>query len=112
MAFLIGGSAVGLLVFGLAWSFVTGGGGAHDDSRWLPGDRRILVFVGEALYALAITAWAVIGRQADAVATLTSFATLAVLTLGTALVLASAFALAPRLAAAPAVEAPVSTVPA
>jgi hypothetical protein len=101
MAFLLGGSAVGLLVFGLAWSFVTGGGASHEDSRWLTADRRMLIFVGEALYALAITAWAVIGRQAEAVATLASFATLAVLTLGTAMVLASAFALAPLARAQP-----------
>jgi hypothetical protein len=92
---------VGLLVFGLAWSFVTGGGASHEDSRWLTADRRMLIFVGEALYALAITAWAVIGRQAEAVATLASFATLAVLTLGTAMVLASAFALAPLARAQP-----------
>lgn len=101
MGFLIGASATGLLVFGLAWSLLTGGADHHVAGRWLPADRRLLLFLGESLYAMAIVAWAIIGKEGGSASSLSAFAALAVLTLGTSLVLASVYAqAAPRTPAA------------
>jgi hypothetical protein len=91
MGFLLSASATGLLVFGLFWSFLTGGSATHEDSRDAPRDRRLLIFLGESVYALAIVAWAVIGKEVDASGALARSTALAVLTLGTSLVLLTVF---------------------
>ncbi|MDP1879220.1 MAG: hypothetical protein Q8M17_16860 [Actinomycetota bacterium] len=91
MGFLLSASATGLLVFGLFWSFLTGGSATHEDSRHAPKDRRLLIFLGESVYALAIVAWAVIGKEVDASGSLARSTALAVLTLGTSLVLLTVF---------------------
>lgn len=92
MGFLLGASATGLLVFGMAWSMLTGGADHHVAGRWLPADRRLLLFLGESMYAMAIVAWAIIGKEGGSASSLSAFAALAVLTLGTSLVLASVYA--------------------
>lgn len=88
---LLSSSATALLVFGLAWSFVTSGSSVHDDSAHAHRDRRLLFFLGQSLYGIAIVAWAVIGKEVDALATLTEVTALAVLTLGTSLILLTVY---------------------
>jgi len=66
LGFLISASAAGVLIFGLFWSFLTGGSATHEDSAHATRDRRLLLFLGESLYAIAIVAWAVIGKQTEA----------------------------------------------
>ena len=91
MGFLLSASTTGLLVFGLFWSFLTGGAATHEDGRHASRDRRLLLFLGESLYALALVAWAVIGKDIGASGTLSQVAAKAVLTVGTALVLMAVY---------------------
>lgn len=91
MGFLLSASATGLLIFGLSWSFLTSGSAAHEDGPHADRDRRLLLFLGESLYAIGIVAWAVIGKEIDASGRLAGFAAVAVLTLGTSLVLVTVY---------------------
>jgi hypothetical protein len=87
VGFLIGASAVAVLVIGLVWGFLTDGGGAHQDTPGFPRDRRLLTVLGEFLFATTVVAWAVIGKDVGMAATLSSASAQAVLTLGSALII-------------------------
>lgn len=88
---LLSASATALLIFGLAWGFVTGGSSVHEDSAHAHRDRRLLLFLGQSLYGIALVAWAVIGKEVDALATLSEVTALALLTVGTSLILVTVY---------------------
>ncbi len=91
LGLLLSASATGLLIFGLSWSFLTGGSATHEDSAHTHRDRRLLLFLGQSLYGIALVSWAVIGKEIDALATLSDVTALAVLTLGTSLILLTVY---------------------
>jgi hypothetical protein len=91
LGLLLSASATALLIFGLSWGFLTGGSAVHEDSEHAHRDRRLLLFLGQSLYAIAIVAWAVIGKEIDALGTLSEVTALAVLTLGTSLILLTVY---------------------
>lgn len=81
--FLIGSSAIAVLIVGLVWGFLTDGGDAHESGPNSPRDGKLLLFLGSFLFSLAVAGWAVIGRQVDLAEELTKSSELGVLTLGT-----------------------------
>lgn len=91
LGLLLSASATALLIFGLSWGFLTGGSAVHEDSEHAHRDRRLLLFLGQSLYAIAIVAWAVIGKETEALGTLSEVTALAVLTLGTSLILLTVY---------------------
>lgn len=95
LGFLIGASAVAVLVIGLVWGFLTDGGGVHGDAPRFPRDRRLLTVLGEFLFATTVVAWAVIGKDVDMSSTLSGVSSQAVLTIGSALVICVVLAAAP-----------------
>lgn len=91
LGLLLSASATALLIFGLSWGFLTGGSAVHEDSAHAHRDRRLLLFLGQSLYGIALVAWAVIGKEIDALGTLSEVTALAVLTLGTSLILLTVY---------------------
>ncbi len=91
LGLLLSASATALLIFGLSWGFLTGGSAVHEDSEHAHRDRRLLLFLGQSLYGIALVAWAVIGKEIDALGTLSEVTALAVLTLGTSLILLTVY---------------------
>ncbi len=91
LGLLLSASATGVLIFGLSWGFLTGGSTVHEDSPHAHRDRRLFLFLGQSLYGIAIVAWAVIGKEIDALGTLSEVTALAVLTLGTSLILLTVY---------------------
>jgi len=94
VGFLIGASAVALLVVGLVWGFLTDGGDTHHDAAGFPRDRRLLTLLGSFLFAITVVAWAVIGKDVGTSSTLSAASAQALLTLGTALIISVATAAA------------------
>lgn len=89
--FLIGGSAIALLLIGLVWGFLTGGGGTHQDSPHYPRDAKLLLFLGTFLFSLAMLAWSTVGKQIELARELSGKSGLGLLTLGTGYVLVYVF---------------------
>jgi hypothetical protein len=57
---LIAISAVGFVLFGLAWGFATNGSWANDDSGRLPRSSRVQLLIGYQLLSAAILQWFVV----------------------------------------------------
>ncbi len=87
VGFLIGASAMALLIVGLVWGFLTDGGATHEDTARSPRDGKLLLFLGTFLFGIAIVAWAAIGKQVYLAAQLSSTTAFAVATIGSAYVL-------------------------
>jgi hypothetical protein len=87
VGFMIGASAVAVLIVGLVWGFLTDGGDVHEDAPGFPRDRRLITLLGEFLFAITVVAWAVIGKDVGTSASLSGVSTQALLTLGTALII-------------------------
>lgn len=87
IGFLIGASAVAVLIVGLVWGFLTDGGNVHQDAPGFPRDRRLLTVLGEFLFATTVVAWAVIGKDMQSSSALAGVSTQALLTLGSALII-------------------------
>lgn len=85
--FLIGGSAVALLLIGLVWGFLTGGAGTHEDRPHSPRDASLLLFLGTFLFSIATLAWSTIGKQVELARELSGKAALGLVTLGTGYVI-------------------------
>ena len=88
LGFLIGASTTALLIFGLAWGFLTDGGAVHEDGPSFPRDRQLLVLLGYYLFSIVIVAWAVIGKDVDIARVLGDDTALSVRMLGSAMIMA------------------------
>lgn len=87
IGFLIGASAIALLIVGLIWGFLTDGGAAHEDTPYYPRQGKILLFLGNFLFGIAIVAWAAIAKQVALAAQLADTTALAVASVGSAYVI-------------------------
>lgn len=85
--FLLGGSTIALLLIGLVWGFLTGGGGVHEDKPHYPRDGRLLLFLGTFLFSIAMLAWSTVGKQVELARELSAESALGLVTLGSAYVL-------------------------
>ena len=88
LGFVIGASAVALLIVGLIWGFLTDGGDAHEDAPGFPRDRRLLTLMGGFLFAITVVAWAVIGKDVGTSTTLSAVSAVALRTIGSAMIIA------------------------
>ena len=101
IGFLIGASALALLVIGLVWGYLTDGGETHEDTPHYPRDGKLLLFLGNFLFGIAIVTWAAIGKQVSLSAQLSGTTALAVSTVGTAFIIITVLEVATARPASP-----------
>lgn len=97
---ILGLSGVSLSLYGLIWSFLTGAGDANEGSGGFPRPSRVLIYLANAVFAMAVVAYGVLVRSATtAVVTVSDPSQIGLQVLGTALVLTAAALLLRRVVA-------------
>lgn len=89
---LIGASGIALVLFGFVWGFVTDADVTHADSGAYPRASRVLLFLANAVFGVAVLAFGTLARDLAVGIDLDAFAELGDTLLGTALILSAVLA--------------------
>lgn len=86
---VLGYSGAGLVLFGIAWDFLTGSGWGNRSSRAFPTPTRVLLLVVKLLLPAILLAFSALSREPASASDLDAYARLGNLVLGTALLAAA-----------------------
>lgn len=89
---LLGASGLALVLLGFVWGFLTDAEGTHGDSARYPRPTRVLLFLANAVFGVAVLAFGALARDVSAGIDLDAFARSGDELLGTALIVAAAMA--------------------
>lgn len=92
LSLVVGASGIALVLFGFVWSFVTDADATHGDSPAYPTPSRVLLFLANAVFGVAVLAFGALARDVSAGIDLDAFARTGDELLGTALILAAVLA--------------------
>lgn len=86
LAALLGGGALAVVLVGLVWAQLTGYQAANDDSERYPRPTRVLLALGNSLFAISMLAYTALARDDTAGVDLADFAWVGSTTFGNALI--------------------------